>query len=68
VPSGTTLDGELVVVSERDGKPAQDFAAVTRAVFTGRPAATETTPGCRASVVTGHRVSTVALSAETDLG
>jgi len=31
----------LVAVSERDGKPAQDFAAVTRAVFTGQPAATE---------------------------
>jgi len=41
VPSGTTVDGELVVVSEREGKPAQDFAAVTRAVFTGRPHATE---------------------------
>ena len=41
VPPGTTFDGELVVVSERDGKPTQDFAAVTRAVFTGRPAATD---------------------------
>jgi ATP dependent DNA ligase-like protein len=41
VPSATILDGELVVVTERDGKPAQDFAAVTRAVFTGRAAATE---------------------------
>jgi ATP-dependent DNA ligase len=30
----------LVVVTERDGKPAQDFAAVTRAVFAGHPAAT----------------------------
>jgi len=41
VAPGTTFDGELVAISERDGKPAQDFAAVTRAVFTGRPAATE---------------------------
>jgi ATP dependent DNA ligase domain len=40
VAPGTTFDGELVVVTERDGKPAQDFAAVTRAVFTGQPAAT----------------------------
>jgi ATP-dependent DNA ligase len=40
VASGTTFDGELVVVTERHGKPAQDFAAVTRAVFTGQPAAT----------------------------
>lgn len=38
-PAGTVLDGELVVISERDGRPAQDFAAVTRAVFTGDPAA-----------------------------
>jgi ATP-dependent DNA ligase len=37
---GTTFDGELVAVSERDGKPTQGFAAVTRAVFTGRSAAT----------------------------
>jgi ATP-dependent DNA ligase len=36
---GTTFDGELVAVSEREGRPAQDFAAVTRAVFTGQPAA-----------------------------
>jgi ATP-dependent DNA ligase len=41
VTSGTTFDGELVVVTERHGKPAQDFGAVTRAVFTGQPAATE---------------------------
>jgi len=39
VPPGTTFDGELVAVSERDGKPAQDFAAVTRAVFAGQSAA-----------------------------
>jgi ATP-dependent DNA ligase len=41
VAPGSTFDGELVVVTERDGKPAQDFAAVTRAVFTGQPAATD---------------------------
>jgi DNA ligase-1 len=41
VASGTTFDGELVVVTERDGKPAQDFAAVTRSVFTGRRHARE---------------------------
>ena len=41
VAPGTTFDGELVAVSERDGKPTQDFAAVTRAVFTGRPGATD---------------------------
>jgi len=41
VAPGTTFDGELVAVSERDGTPAQDFAAVTRAVFTGQPAATD---------------------------
>ena len=40
VAPGTTFDGELVAVSERDGKPAQDFAAVTRAVFNGHAAAT----------------------------
>ena len=41
IAPGTTFDGELVAITERDGQPAQDFAAVTRAVFTGRPAATE---------------------------
>jgi ATP-dependent DNA ligase len=41
VAPGTTFDGELVAVSERDGKPTQDFAAVTRGVFTGKPAATD---------------------------
>ena len=41
VAPGTTFDGELVAVSERDGKPIQDFGAVTRAVFTGRPVATD---------------------------
>ena len=38
---GTTFDGELGAVAERDGEPAQDFAAVTRAVFTGQSAATD---------------------------
>ena len=41
VAPGTTFDGELVAVSERDGKPAQDFAAVTRAVFTGHAVSTQ---------------------------
>jgi hypothetical protein len=41
VAPGTTFDGELVAVSARDGKPAQDFAAVSRAVFTGQRAATK---------------------------
>jgi bifunctional non-homologous end joining protein LigD len=41
VAPGTTFDGELIAVSERDGKPAQDFGAVTRAVFTGHTAATQ---------------------------
>jgi ATP-dependent DNA ligase len=35
---GTIFDGELVAIAERDGQPTQDFAAVIRAVFTGRPA------------------------------
>ena len=39
VAPATTFDGELVAVSERDGKPTQDFAAVTRGVFTAKPAA-----------------------------
>ena len=30
VARGTTFDGELVAVSERDGRSPQDFAAVTR--------------------------------------
>ena len=41
VAPGTTFDGELVAVGERDGQPVQDFAAVTRAVFTGRPIAAD---------------------------
>ena len=39
VASGTTFDGELVAVSEREGQATQDFAAVARAVFGGAPAA-----------------------------
>jgi len=34
--SDTVFDGELVAIGERDGRPAQDFAAVTRAVFAGK--------------------------------
>jgi bifunctional non-homologous end joining protein LigD len=30
---GSVFDGELVVVSDRNGRPAQDFAAVCRAVL-----------------------------------
>ena len=40
VPPGTVFDGELVCLSQRDGRPTQDFAAVSRAVFTGDAAAT----------------------------
>jgi bifunctional non-homologous end joining protein LigD len=38
-PTDSVFDGELVVLSECDGRPTQDFAAVTRGVFTGAPAA-----------------------------
>jgi bifunctional non-homologous end joining protein LigD len=38
-PAASVFDGEVVVLSERDGRPIQDFAAVTRGVFTGAPAA-----------------------------
>jgi hypothetical protein len=38
VAPDTTFDGELVAVAERDGQATQDFAAVIRALFTGRPA------------------------------
>ena len=41
VAPGTTFDGELVAVTERDGQPVQDFAAVTRAVLSGHPAMAE---------------------------
>jgi ATP-dependent DNA ligase len=38
-PAGSVFDGELVVLTDCDGRPTQDFAAVTRAVFTGASAA-----------------------------
>jgi len=41
VPPGTVFDGELVAIGERGGQAVQDFAAVTRAIFTGDPLATE---------------------------
>jgi ATP-dependent DNA ligase len=40
-PRGSVFDGELVVVSERGGRPVQDFAAVCRAVLRGDAAAAE---------------------------
>lgn len=39
LPAGTIVDGELVALAECNGRPAQDFAAVRRAVFTGDPEA-----------------------------
>lgn len=36
VAAGTTFDGELVALTQREGQPDQDFAPVIRAVFTGR--------------------------------
>jgi ATP-dependent DNA ligase len=36
LPGGSILDGELVIVSDRDGRPVQDFAAVCAAVLTAR--------------------------------
>jgi hypothetical protein len=36
-PAGTIYDGELVAIAERAGRPAQDFAAVRRAIFVGDP-------------------------------
>jgi bifunctional non-homologous end joining protein LigD len=33
VPAGTVIDGELVALTERNGRPAQNFAAVCRAVL-----------------------------------
>jgi ATP-dependent DNA ligase len=35
VPAGTVIDGELVALTERYGRPAQNFAAVCRAVLNG---------------------------------
>ena len=40
VAAGTTFDGELIALTERDGQPVQDFAAVTRVVFTGKAVST----------------------------
>jgi ATP dependent DNA ligase domain len=40
-PSGSVFDGELVVVSERGGRPVQDFAAVSGAVLRGDPRAAD---------------------------
>ncbi len=39
VPAGTIFDGELVALSERDGRPVQDFATVCRAVLSNDQAA-----------------------------
>jgi ATP-dependent DNA ligase len=33
IPAGTVFDGELVALTERDGRPAQSFAAVCRSVL-----------------------------------
>ena len=38
-PAGSVFDGELVAVSEREGRPIQDFATVGRAVLRGDVAA-----------------------------
>jgi hypothetical protein len=38
-PAGSVFDGELVAVSEREGRPIQDFATVGRAVLGGDVAA-----------------------------
>lgn len=38
-PAESIFDGELVALAQRAGRPVQDFATVTRAVFTGNPAA-----------------------------
>jgi bifunctional non-homologous end joining protein LigD len=40
-PPGSVFDGELVVVSARDCRPAQDFAAVSRAMLRGDAKAAE---------------------------
>jgi ATP-dependent DNA ligase len=37
----TTFDGELVALSRRDGRPTQDFSAVTRAVLSGERAGSD---------------------------
>jgi hypothetical protein len=33
VPAGTVIDGELIALTERNGRPAQNFAALCRAVL-----------------------------------
>lgn len=40
-PPGSVFDGELVAVSQRDGRVIPDFAAVTRAVFSADAAAAD---------------------------
>jgi bifunctional non-homologous end joining protein LigD len=40
-PAGSLFDGELVAVSEREGRPVQDFATVGQAVLRGDIAAAE---------------------------
>ena len=40
-PRGSVFDGELIVVSDRGGRPVQDFAAVCRAVLRGDATAAE---------------------------
>jgi ATP-dependent DNA ligase len=40
-PAGSIFDGELVVITERGGRPVQDFAAVCRAVLRGDATAAE---------------------------
>lgn len=40
-PPGTVFDGELVALRESAGRPVQDFATVTRAVFTASPVAAQ---------------------------
>jgi ATP-dependent DNA ligase len=41
VAPGTVFDGELVALSERDGRPAQNFAVVCRAVLSNDSHAAE---------------------------
>jgi ATP-dependent DNA ligase len=40
-PAGSVFDGELVAIAQRDGRPVQDFAMVSRAVLRGDIAAAE---------------------------
>jgi bifunctional non-homologous end joining protein LigD len=41
VAPGSVFDGELVALTQRDGRPVQDFAAVGRAVFGANDAAAQ---------------------------